>query len=84
MNFGNANPQHLLRMEKYIEILKSKAVYMGLKSVVSLPEHVKMDSWDEAVKITDNTASNTHKGFKKRNEIIIVSSEPIKSLKIEL
>lgn len=83
MNFGNANPQHLLRMEKYIEILKSKARELGLKSVVSLPVVVKNDAWDTAVKITDNIASNTHKGFKKRNEIIIVSSEPIKSLKIE-
>lgn len=82
MNFGNANNQHLLRMERYIEILKSKARELGLKSVVSLPIVVKQDAWDSAVKITESIASNTHKGFKKRNEIIVVSSEPIKSIKI--
>ena len=66
MSLGNANPQHLLRMEKYITMLRDEMVKLGLKSVVSLPLWVKQRAWSEAVRITENEASNTHKGFKSQ------------------
>lgn len=66
MSLGNANPQHLLRMERYISMLRDEMVKLGLKSVVSLPLWVKQRAWSEAVRITENEATNMNAGFKSR------------------
>lgn len=80
MSLGNANPQHLLRMEKYISMLKDEMLKLGLKSVVSLPLWVKQRAWSEAVRLTETEATNMNAGFKPRDmyrpqsKIIIINS----------